>query len=181
MPDDAATRALVAAAASGERDAWDGLVDAFGGLVWAVIRGIGLYGPDAADVSQTTWLRCVEHLDRLNDPARIGSWLAATARHECYRVLRRRGRAVPVGDPPEVPDVTATDLDRALVLSEDHAALVAALERVPVRCRSLLRLLIADPPLSYDEISDVLSMPKGSIGPTRMRCLDHVRAAMGTP
>jgi RNA polymerase sigma factor (sigma-70 family) len=180
MPDDAATRSLVAEAARGDREAWDALVDAFGGLVWAVIRGVGLYGPDAADVSQTTWLRCVEHLDRLRDPARIGSWLASTARHECYRVLRRRGRAVPVGDPPEVSDLSDRELDHALVAGEDHEALVAALERVPSRCQSLLRLLIADPPLSYDEISDVLDMPKGSIGPTRMRCLDHVRAQMGS-
>jgi len=34
---------------------------------------------------------------------------------------------------------------------------------------------LADPPLSYDEISQQLGMPKGSIGPTRARCLEALR------
>ena len=57
---------------------------------------------------------------------------------------------------------------------------MAALQDVSGPCQTLLRLLIADPPLSYDEISDVLDMPKGSIGPTRQRCLSRLRAAMTT-
>jgi hypothetical protein len=40
--------------------------------------------------------------------------------------------------------------------------------------------MIADPPLSYDEISAVLDMPKGSIGPTRQRCLQRMRVVIDT-
>jgi len=45
-------------------------------------------------VTQTTWLRLVEHIDRLFDPARVGAWLATTTRRECHRVLRQSRREV---------------------------------------------------------------------------------------
>jgi RNA polymerase sigma factor (sigma-70 family) len=177
--DEATIRRLVAGAVAGEQAAWDALVDGFGGLVWAVVRGHGLYGAEAADVSQTVWLRFVEHVGRLREPERAGAWLATTARHECLRQLRRAGRSIPVADVPEAPDLQVSDdLTKGIVADEDRAALARALEGVPARCQALLRLLVADPPLSYDDISATLDMPKGSIGPTRMRCLDRLRAVM---
>ena len=57
-------------------------------MVWAIARAHHLHSHDAADVAQTTWLRLFEHLDRVNEPARVGAWLATTARRECLRVLR---------------------------------------------------------------------------------------------
>ena len=89
---------LVRAAAEGDQQAWDALVDRFAGLVWAIARAHRLSPADAADVSQTTWLRLVEHLGRIRDPERVGAWLAATARHECLRVIRHAGRFVADGD-----------------------------------------------------------------------------------
>src|SRR5688572_28663305 len=89
---------VVQAAADGSQSAWDELVDRYAGLVWSVCRAHRLSQADAADVSQTVWLRLVEHLHRLRDPERVVSWLATTARHECYRVLRVSGRQVPTAD-----------------------------------------------------------------------------------
>ena len=171
-------RRLVPAAAGGDPAAWNGLVDGFSGLVWSVIRGHGLYGAEASDVSQTVWLRLVEHIGRLRDPERTAAWLATTARHECYRVLRKAGRSVVMADPPEAPTEDGA-LDRAVLAAAEADVLLAALEQVRPRCQALLRLMLTDPPLSYDEIAEVLDMPKGSIGPTRMRCLDNLRSVLG--
>jgi RNA polymerase sigma factor (sigma-70 family) len=174
-------RRLVGEAAEGNQAAWDDLVEGFSGLVWSVVRAHGLYGAEAADVCQTVWLRFVEHLRRLREPERAGAWLATTARHECLRVLRRRGRTTAMADPPEVPDVSAdADPGSKVVASEEHDLLMAALDDISGQCQQLLRLLLVDPPLSYDEISALLDMPKGSIGPTRQRCLVRLRAVMTT-
>ena len=59
---------LVRAAAEGDQSAWNGLVDRYNGLVWSVARSHRLPMADASDVEQTTWLRLVEHLGRLQDP-----------------------------------------------------------------------------------------------------------------
>ena len=67
----------------GDEAAWAAIVDRFSGLVWSTARSHRLSNADAADVVQLTWLRLVEHLDRINDPERLGAWLATTARREC--------------------------------------------------------------------------------------------------
>jgi DNA-directed RNA polymerase specialized sigma24 family protein len=41
-----------------------------------------------------------------------------------------------------------------------------------------LRLVVAEPGLSYIEISLALGIPVGSIGPTRGRCLSHLRGLL---
>ena len=150
------------------------LVDRFAALVWAVTRSFSLGSSDAADVSQVTWLRLVEHLDGINDPDRVGAWLATTAKRECLAVLRRRGRsAVPASD-DDVFERLAADVPspaKGLVASERAAVLWEALTVLSERCQRLLRILMADPPPPYDAVGAALDMPIGSIGPTRARCL----------
>ena len=79
---------LVAAAIAGDASAWNEIVERFAGLVWAIARRHRLSAADAADVSQTTWLRLVEHLERIEKPERIGAWLTTTP-----HATRRSARA----------------------------------------------------------------------------------------
>ncbi|MFG1921126.1 RNA polymerase sigma factor [Cryptosporangium sp. NPDC048952] len=176
-PDEAAM--LVGAAAGGDRSAWDLLVDAYGGLIWAVARNHRLSPGDAGDVSQTTWLRLVENIDRLSDPSRVGAWLATTARRECLRLLGRSKRTVLSGeelDPGTDRLRLATpEADAALLAAERDAEMRSAFGRLTPRCRELLQMLLLDPAPSYEEISAALDIPIGSIGPTRGRCLEKLR------
>ena len=89
---------LVRAAAQGHEPAWRALVDNFAGLVWSVIHGYRLSPADAADVSQTTWLRLAEHIASLRQPERVGAWLVTTAGRECLVLLRRSRRHVSLDD-----------------------------------------------------------------------------------
>ena len=178
-PDDDVA-ALVLAAAAGDQVAWDGIVERYHRLVWAVVRSYRLSASDAADVTQITWLRLVEHLGSIRDPARVGAWLATTARREALRLSRQRrtdlDRTTEVdlvvlpSDGPSVED--------ALLRDEADAALHRALRGLGDRCQQLLRALACSPPAHYDEISQALGMPVGSIGPTRGRCLDRLRAIL---
>lgn len=169
---------LVADAAAGEEYAWHELVDELGGLVRAVTRAHRLKDADAADVAQITWLRLFEHLDRLNEPARVGAWLATTARRECLRVLRRSARLVPHGDELPEPADDAPAHDSALLARERDATLRTAFAHLSDRDRSLLGMLMAEPVPSYEEIGAALDMPIGSIGPTRARALQRLRGAV---
>ncbi|MGH9155308.1 MAG: sigma-70 family RNA polymerase sigma factor [Acidimicrobiales bacterium] len=175
--DGASTASLVAAAAAGESAAWDGLVARFAGLVWSIPRDFGLASADAADVSQTTWLRLAEHLDRIREPNRVGSWLAATARNESVRTLRRAQWQRPVD--PASPSFVREDgqpaVDNGILEAERDDALWRAFESLSSPCKVLLRTLMADPTPSYVEVSALLDMPVGSIGPNRNRCLDRLR------
>jgi len=171
---------LVRWAAEGDRQAWERLVDQFARLIWSITSDFKLTSGDADDVSQTTWLRLLEHIDRIQYPDRVGSWLAATARNECLRSLAARKRVVPAPDHEVMTDVVAAgpDVDERILADERDQVVRDALSRLPKRWQRLLELLMADPPASYAEISDQLDLPIGSIGPTRGRCLAQLRVLL---
>ena len=171
---------LVRRAAEGDRQAWERLVDQYARLIWSITGDFKLVESDAADVAQTTWLRLLEHIDRIQHPDRVGSWLAATARNECLRSLAARKRVVLGHDDLEADSVVADepDLDERLLADERAQVVRSALSCLPRRWQRLLELLMADPPASYADISDELGVPIGSIGPTRGRCLTQLRVLL---
>jgi RNA polymerase sigma factor (sigma-70 family) len=168
---------LVKRAAAGDTRAWEGLIDKYGRLIWSITREFRLAESDAADVFQTTWMRLIEHIDRLDHPDRVGSWLAATARNECLRCLASHKRLVLASEDVVLdgPAAHEPEIDEALLADERAQILREAMTHLPRRWQQLLELLMADPPMSYAEISDELGLPVGSIGPTRGRCLARLR------
>ena len=182
MADERTTGGLVSAAAAGDQDAWDALVARFNGLMWGIARGFRLDATDAGDAVQTTWLRLVENLDRIQDPERLPGWLATTVRRECVRQLRSAGRERLVGDESFVAELAAPSapLDAAILADERDAALWRALGTLTHRCQQLLRVLMASPPPPYTAVAEALDIPIGSIGPSRGRCLDQLRRVAAT-
>jgi len=171
-----ATR-LVRRAANSDPRAWEQLVDKYGRLIWSITRDFKLVESDAADVFQTTWMRLIEHINRIEHADRVGSWLAATARNECLRCLASHKRIVLAYEEEVLdhPTEHAPEVDDALLAAERARIVREAMTHLPSRWQRLLQLLMADPPVSYAEISDELGLPVGSIGPTRGRCLARLR------
>jgi RNA polymerase sigma factor (sigma-70 family) len=177
-PADPTVSDLVARAKDGDRQAWDALIERYAPLIWSICRRHRLGRADADDVAQSVWLRLVDQLDRVRDPAALPGWLATTARRECLRVLgaTQGPRATMYAlDVESLPDERAGVADQGLLAAERHAALREAFTRLPPRCQQLITLLIQDPPLPYATISARLNIPAGSIGPNRSRCLDRLR------
>jgi RNA polymerase sigma factor (sigma-70 family) len=180
---------LVRASASGSETAWNELVRRYSPLVMAVTRSYQLTADDAKDVSQTVWLRLVENLANLREPDALPGWLATTTQRECIRQLRQGRRVLPVDPHTDgaLQRCPTVDPDADILRAELHQALRDGLAELPERDQELLKLRAADPPKSYEEISQLLGMPIGSIGPTLRRCLDRlretsaVRAYLATP
>jgi len=169
---------LVEGAMRGDQRCWDDLVERFLPLVSAIIARHRLRGHDADDVNQTVWLSLVEHLGELREPRALPGWIATTTRHECLRAIKGSRRTVLV-DPQSAsvldpPDEERDVADGVLAL-ERQQALRAGLAELPEDRREMLTLLLADPPLPYREVSRLLGIPVGSIGPTRARALDQLR------
>jgi RNA polymerase sigma factor (sigma-70 family) len=171
---------LVRSAAAGDRRAWECLVDQYARLIWSITAEFRLAESDAADVVQTTWLRLLEHIDRIQYPDRVGSWLAATARNECLRSLAARKRVVLAHDDEVLTTMLASgpEIDERILADERDQGVRDALSGLPRRWQRLVELLMADPPTSYADISNELGLPIGSIGPTRGRCLARLRVLL---
>lgn len=171
---------LLASAANGDQSAWNVLVERYNSLLWSVARAFRLDADDAADVVQCTWLKLVEHLDRIDDPERLPGWLATTVRRECLQLLRRTKRAGTTPDTDMLDEIAdaAPPVDHTVLLAERDTALWRAFATLGEQCQRLLRVLMASPPPAYAEVAEALGMRIGSIGPTRQRCLARLRKAV---
>jgi RNA polymerase sigma factor (sigma-70 family) len=176
--DDSVVADLVTRARDGDERAWGALVDRYAPLIWSVCRRHRLGGADAEDVAQVVWLRLVDQLGKVREPAALPGWLVTTTRRECIRVLRLNQGAQASGyvlDADRLPDEHGETTDQELLAAERNAALRAALADLPASGQRLIAMLTADPPVPYAEISARLGIPVGSIGPTRARCLARLR------
>jgi RNA polymerase sigma factor (sigma-70 family) len=177
--DDPSVVALVTRAAGSDEGAWHELVERYAPLVWSICARYQLSSADVEDVGQTVWLGLLEQLGKLREPAALPGWLATTTQRECVRVLKAHRKYEVFGTDPDdsgLPlEAGRAMIEEEILLAERNACFRAALAELPEDGRRLITLLISDPPLSYAEISDILGIPPGSIGPTRQRCLDRLR------
>lgn len=173
---------LIARCRLGDDRAWHRLVDRYKNLVYSVPRRMGLSAEDADEVFQATWVALHRSLDRIEEPGTVGKWLAVTAGRESLRLIRVRKRQPSTLDDPSTLDQLVAsegnDAEEAAVLAENADSVRDAVLALSSKCRDLLSLLyLADDP-KYNEISTQLQIPMGSIGPTRARCLEKLRAEL---
>jgi RNA polymerase sigma factor (sigma-70 family) len=167
----------LAQARAGDRKALDTIVTELNPLLWHVVRAQGLVTDDSADVIQTTWLEFLRRINEIRTPEALTGWLVTSARREAWRVRDQRRRSGG-GDP--VPIISAqTDpgpaVDDRVLTNERDRALWQHFQKLTDQCRELLRIVaLVDRP-DYDVVAEALSRPRGSIGPTRGRCLAKLR------
>lgn len=167
-------RDLVERAAQRDVVAYEFLITHFNPVVRSVCASAGLTRHEVEDVVQGVWLQVVQHLEALREPERFGGWIATIARNESLSVVRHKIKDREAqGKAERHTDVPAPD---QRILDEERRSLVRrAMTSLDERCRELLFLLSASPPMSYVDIASTMHMPVASIGPTRGRCLEKLR------
>lgn len=176
-PGTTSDRHLVRRAIAGDEGAWRDLVLRHGGLPWAVARRLGLDHADAADVSQTVWLRLAANIATLRDASRVAPWLATTARRESLRVIGARRREV-LQEAWEARACEGPPPDIEVLRTERDCLLWQAFAGLPEHCRQLLRLVAYAPQLTYAEMGRALGLAPNSIGPRKGRCVHRLRARL---
>jgi RNA polymerase sigma factor (sigma-70 family) len=174
---------LVDRCLSGDAAAWERLVRRHERLVYAVARSYRLADEDLADVFQEVFAALVGGLPRLREPRALVRWLSSTtqriARSTAFK--RRREQAMSAPDVEGLPALASSepavgiDLERL----EEQAMVRLGLAALPPRCqRLLLALYYEEPAPAYAVIAQRLGVPMGSIGPTRARCFERLKAAL---
>lgn len=180
---------LIQSCIHGEATAWEQLISRYARLVRAVPARYGLTSLEVDDIGQDVFIALAQSLPEIDDPERLPAWLITTARRLSWRVLQKRNREYPAqeGDVTDVelPAIaqvvaqTPPTLNELLVGWQQQEALHQGLDRLNDRCRDLIFLIFLDQAEpSYEEISSRLTIPKGSIGPTRNRCLQQLRSIL---
>lgn len=198
---DGSDEILLVRLAEGDPDAWRTVVDRYRPLVCAAARRVVSGQADVDEAAQRTWLALWRHAGAVREASRLPGWLGVTARREALAMVRRR-REVLVADVGVLDRVSRSPVAQASTspigssassagafAAQDSSVLVEraerarylrlAVERLPERQRMLMQALLADRS-SYDELSRMLNIPRGSIGPMRARALRSLRVMMQT-
>lgn len=160
--------------AEGDREAWTSVVDRHAQMVWSIARSYRLDDAAVADVSQTVWLRLVEHAGSIRDENALPGWLATCTRREALRTIRH-GRREFADELADNADPNIAHFTERLEADDRRRTMLLAFTRLTEACQQLLRLLALDPPPDYATVAEALGRPIGSIGPTRQRCLARLR------
>jgi RNA polymerase sigma factor (sigma-70 family) len=175
---------LVLACGQGNDEAWALLVARYQRLLFAIPRRAGLDEETSADILQQTFLRLLENLRNIKQPALIHAWLVTTARRETLSFLRQRqtSRQVSLEDNTPEGEARSRDIpaneplaDEVLLEMETQHRVRLAVMALGDTCRRLLTLLFYQPEQpSYTEVARSLEIKEGSIGPMRARCLQKL-------
>jgi len=83
---------VIRAVLGGNRGAFRVLVERYGGLVQGVAYAHLGNHAEAEDVTQETFIRLYQLLDRIVWQRSIGPWLVRVARNACIDLARKKGR-----------------------------------------------------------------------------------------
>lgn len=168
-------------ARTGNRTARATLVKDLTPLVWHVARGNGLDRTAAEDVVQTVWLALFSHIDTLAEPKALASWLITTTRREAHRARTKGTNDLPLTDEmtEQLHSTQPLPEDEALRADRD-TRLWRAFSELPQKCQELLRLTVLAGRTEYRLVAEATGMKRGSIGPTRGRCLTTLRELLDT-
>jgi RNA polymerase sigma-70 factor, ECF subfamily len=149
---------LVAQCLAGDTASFRPLVERYQRVLFSVaLRMLG-DREDAADATQTAFLRAYEKLASYDRCNKFFSWLYRILVNECLNVRRGQRQTVPVDVGIAAPDGPLEELEAA----ERRARVQAALLRLPREQREVVVLRhFAD--LSYADIADVLELPEKTV------------------
>ena len=171
---------LVAECLLGNEEAWSELIDKYKNLIFSIPIKYGFGSEDAAEIFQAVCLSLLRELSQLREPQALAAWLIRLTGRKCIRWKREREAYVDA----EIEEATLAASEKLpeemLQEVEREQQLREALTEMSAECTRLIDLLFfANPPLRYEEAAEALGFAKGSIGATRMRCLEKLRTALG--
>lgn len=158
----------------GERAAFDELIHRWSGPLRCHLRRV-VGNPDVADeLLQDVWLRVLQGLARMRDPARVRSWLFGIAHRAVMDHLRGRYAQA------QTADVDLADIASEVLVDEQAQARLdveRGLSLLPVTEREVLTLFHLEE-LSLTEVATVLAVPVGTVKSRLHRARSLLRLAL---
>jgi RNA polymerase sigma factor (sigma-70 family) len=171
---------LISMCLNGDGFAWEALIRRYRRLIYSVPVRFGFVEADSSDVFQVVCLKLLEHLHEVKNDTKISGWLLTTTTRHCLHIKSQKRREMPTEDGTlQETEDPMPNLEELRIQTEQEVAVRESLEELGGRCRSLIGMLYFDTASpSYQDISQELSLPVASIGPTRARCLEKLKTIL---
>lgn len=185
--DDAEMRAIVARAQAGDEAAFRELFDRYHRRAYSVALGVVRNRQDAADIVQDAFIKVHRHIANFQGSSSFYTWLYRIVMNLAIDHLRRNKKARSLdyddgvrrtameveGDGGMLPRILDGNPGKTVLRRELSGAIQKALDELPEYHRAVILLREVEG-LSYEEMAQVLKVPKGTI----MSRLFHARKKM---
>lgn len=171
---------LVAAAATGDADAFARVIGATGGLVTSIALAIVRDVDMSQDIAQDVFLSAWRDLRKLRNPASFLPWLRQMTRNRAHHVLRGQVRTrrwmVQPSDDHQVEAVVDGGAERVLA-NEDRERLHEALAALPDETREVLALYYREGQ-SVAQVAALLDLSENAVKKRLSRARDTLRGTL---
>ena len=160
---------------SGDKDAFEPLVERYKGMVYAQVVGRTGNFDASEDIVQATFVDAYRHLGSLKDPAKFRAWVRGIAMNHSNEWIRKRKTNLPIGNLDDtkeaslhnevLPDTfvrlpTAPDNEYEMEEMRNH--ILEAVERLAEKYREVVLLHYMEG-LKYREIAEMLEVPESTV------------------
>lgn len=158
----------------GNRDAFNILVQTYQNKVFNMAYSMLSNYDDANDAAQEVFLKVYRNINKFEGKSSLSTWVYRICVNVCNDMLRKRTRSVPVislfsagkndtdeEKPLEIKDDTPTPEEK-MEMTETQLEVRRALDELSNEFKTVITLYDLEG-LSYDEISEVLKCPVGTI------------------
>jgi RNA polymerase sigma-70 factor (ECF subfamily) len=173
---------LLERARKGDSEAFGVLVERYQRRVANVALAVVHNQDDALELAQETFVRAYENLDKFESRSSFSTWLYRIAANLAIDFWRREGRHVVLRGEDAENELRRMPTERgdsykAASRSELSARLSKALEELTPEHRAVILLREVEG-LSYDEISEVLQIPRGTVMSRLHYARTHLRTLL---
>ncbi|MEJ2535588.1 MAG: sigma-70 family RNA polymerase sigma factor [Calditrichia bacterium] len=162
---------LIEMALQGDDKAFEALLNKYRNLVFSIMVKMVRNHQEAEDLTQEAFMKAFNSLSSFNDEFAFSTWLMKIASNNCIDFLRKRKlRTYSIHEPIQykdekieidIPDHEPTP-EKQLLQSERAKMIQSAIDELPERYRYVI-LLRHKEEKSYEEISEILNLPLGTV------------------
>lgn len=153
---------------SGDQAAYEPLVEAYQGRIFAFVAGRTRNFSATEDIVQNAFVEAYMHLKSLKSPEKFSGWLRGIALNLSNKWIQQKRPVVSIDDTsqdvtPEISEFPLPDLpDEALEKTETKEAVIAAVDALPdIYRESVLLHYMED--MTYPEIATFLDIPESTV------------------
>lgn len=164
-------RRLIDLALQGDEKAYELLLNRYRNLVYSIMFKMVRNAQEAEDLTQEAFMKAFNSLETFNEEFAFSTWLMKIASNNCIDFLRKRKlKTYSIHDPIQYKDEKIEiDLpdqgpspERSLLQVERRRMIEEAINKLPERYRYVI-ILRHKEEKSYEEISDILNLPLGTV------------------
>jgi RNA polymerase sigma-70 factor (ECF subfamily) len=158
---------LIRRAQQGDTQAFGALVERYQRRVVGVAQAVVHNPDDALELAQETFVRAYENIGKFESRSSFSTWLYRIAANLAIDFRRREGRHVVLRGEDAESEIERIPSGRGDSFQETargelHQRLTAALGQLTAEHRAVILLREVEG-LSYDEISETLDVPRGTV------------------